>query len=94
MSILNIGKTRQVFWDDYLIDTEKTTAFPRLMNPVKKEMCMELGQDAELNSISYPCIVNDGNGYKMYYMPWKKDFSVSLAVLESKDEGQAGANLA
>lgn len=85
MSILNIGKTRQVFWDDYLIDTEKTTAFPRLMNPVKKEMCMELGQDAELNSISYPCIVNDGNGYKMYYMPWKKDFSVSLAVLESKD---------
>ena len=85
MAAVNIGKNRQVFWDEYLIDSGRTTAFSRLMHPVKREMSMELGQGAELFSISYPCVVHDDKGYKMYYMPWRKGGSGLLAVIESDD---------
>lgn len=37
MDIIDLGEKREFFWDDYLIDTEKTTAFPRLMHPEKKK---------------------------------------------------------
>jgi len=31
MEFLNIGSRREVFWDDYMIDTERTTAFHRVI---------------------------------------------------------------
>ena len=88
-NILHIGKNRELFWDDYLVDSSCSTAFPRLMQPVKKETCFRFDQGMELEQVSYPCIVKDESGYKMYYLPWEmyKDGSVNsyLAVIESQD---------
>ncbi|MCR4621382.1 MAG: hypothetical protein K5663_04805 [Clostridiales bacterium] len=87
MGPLNIGRDRVVFWDDYAVDTERTTAFERVMNPVKKECCFTFDQPNELFSISYSCIVKDEQGYKMYYQPWYGDKSMSpcVCVIESRD---------
>ncbi len=87
---LEIGNRREVFWDDYIIDKEKTTAFHRVNQPVKKECCFvfEDEQWVNLSSISYPCIVKDDKGYKMYYgvaehgpaLPY-----IYIGVIESTD---------
>lgn len=86
---LNIGKDRQLFWDDYLVDDSKTTAVPRLIQPIKREVCFWFDQGKELDLISYPCIVREETGYRMYYLAWsmKKDGGGKgyLAVIESQD---------
>ena len=86
MKAIEIGSDRQVFWDDALVDREKTSAFHRVLPPVKKECCFWFDQPNELFSISYPCIVQDGKGYKMYYQPWYEQGGVpSVCVIESTD---------
>lgn len=86
MEAIRIGRDRQPFWDDYLIDISLTSAFQRVMPPVKKECCFWFDQPNETFSISYPCIVKDGNGYKMYYQPWyEKDMTPCVCVIESED---------
>lgn len=82
---LTAGK-REFFWDDYLIDTEKTTAFRRLHQPVKKECCFsfEIGDEASF-SISYPQLLKDDKGYKMYYISVGCEEGVYLSVIESSD---------
>ena len=86
MSAINIGKSRQVFWDDYLVDTDKSTAMARVCHPIKKECIFEFGQKNELFSISYPCIVKDDKGYKMYYQPWiEEGLKPCVCVVESDD---------
>ena len=65
MKAINIGKSRQVFWDEYLVDTEKTSAAPRVNRPVEKECCFVFDEKDEMNSISYPCVVKDDKGYKI-----------------------------
>lgn len=82
---LHIGKKRCLFWDDYLIDREKTTAFHRLIQPTLKDVCYVLDCGDELESVSYPCIVKDENGYKMYYTVWKWGGGDYTALIESKD---------
>ena len=52
MEQINIGSRREVFWDDYIIDTEKTTASFRVMQPEKKEECFKLDQGGELLGIA------------------------------------------
>lgn len=85
METIYIGNERQVFWDEYLIDKKRTTATLRLNRPEKKECCFEFDQSNEMVSISYPCIVKDDNGYKMYYQPWYEDLKPYVCVVESKD---------
>lgn len=86
MKAINIGKKRQVFWDNYLIDEEKTSAEFRVNPPVKKECIFEFDQPNETFSISYPCIVKDDKGYKMYYQPWYEGgFAPCVCVIESED---------
>lgn len=85
MEAIRIGKERQLFWDDYLIDRGRTSAFLRVMEPVRKESCFWFDQPNETFSISYPCIVKDENGYKMYYQPWGEDLAPGLCVIESRD---------
>lgn len=90
METIKIYDQREMFWNDYLVDSEKTTAFQRLIQPSLKETCYWLDQGQELNMISYPCIVKDEKGYKMYYIVWVKGEggstnSTYMAVIESKD---------
>ena len=85
MKAISIGKRRQVFWDGYLVDEKKTSASPRVIQPVKKECCFIFDEKDEMNSISYPCVVKDDKGYKMYYQPWGDDLKPSVRVIESTD---------
>ncbi len=85
MKAINIGRSRQVFWDGYLADAEKTSAAPHVNRPVEKECCFIFDEKEEMNSISYPCVVKDGKGYKMYYQPWGDDLKPSVRVIESED---------
>ena len=87
---LKIGNQREVFWDDYLIDKEKTTAFHRVLNPVEKECCLRFEEEQIFNNsaISYPCIVKDDKGYKMYYDNCEFGAAkpyIYVGIIESKD---------
>lgn len=90
MGIINLGNKRELFWDNYLVDERKTSAFQRLIEPTLKETCYWLDQGDELNLVSYPCILKDDNGYKMYYIVWAiaeypKVSKYYMAVIESTD---------
>ena len=62
---INIGGRREVFWDDYMVDTARTTAEFRLHKPVKKEMVMELNMPWEGDGCDYFNIMNDDGLYRM-----------------------------
>lgn len=68
MNTIQLNHEREVFWDDYLIDTRQTTACHMLMHPERKEYCFTFDQGNERNSLAYPCIVKDEKGYKLYYL--------------------------
>ena len=85
MKAINIGTKRQVFWDEYLVDTEKTSAVARVNRPTEKECCFMFDEKDEMNSISYPCVVKDEKGFKMYYQPWGEDLKPAVRVIESED---------
>ena len=88
MEKINIGKNREVFWDNYLIDTERTTAFHRVMEPTKKESVFAFDKGFELLSISYPHLVKVGDTHRLYYITsnGREDAPQGyLAVIESTD---------
>ena len=90
MELLKIGTKREVFWDDYLADAEKTTAKCSVCHLEEKEICFIFEQEQwiEHTSFSYPCVVKDDRGYRLYYSPWsfgKKEPYVSICVIESLD---------
>ena len=69
-----------MFWDDYLVDIPKTTAFKRVNQPIWRECCFNFDKGIELGQISYPCLVKDDKGYKLYYVLFE-DGKVSYAVI-------------
>ena len=85
---INIGTKREVFWDDYLVDSARTTASMFQGEPVQIGPIMNLNEDFERN-ISYPCLVPMEHGYRMYYSAWNalpdKPQWNHLCVLESED---------
>ena len=88
MKEINIGNRREVFWDNYLLDEEMTTAQSRLLPPVEKGICYTLDQGDEMESVSFLQILKAEDGYRLYYCPWsqwKTPIVIRLAVLESKD---------
>ena len=92
MKTVNLGSRREVFWDDYIIDTDKTTAFHRIMQPKKMEECFKFDQGGELLRPNFLNILKTDEGYNMYYlasrtlnhMP-KGPYSAYVAVIQSKD---------
>ncbi|MBQ7792165.1 MAG: hypothetical protein IJ367_01565, partial [Clostridia bacterium] len=65
---IDIGSRREVFWENSLIDTEKTTAQLKLHHPVKKELHFTFDAPWETRGIAYPVCVKDGDIYRMYYV--------------------------
>jgi len=85
---VKLGKKREVFWDDYLVDIEKTTAFHRIEEPVKKEVVFTFDKGYENMGVSYPLIVKVGDIYRMYYTTGnqREDYRFSFyGVIESKN---------
>ena len=87
-NVISIGGRREVFWDDFFIDTDRTTAGYRLIPPVKADIGFVFDRPDERHSISYPNVVRDEGGYKLYYItfdPSVEPRRYKLHVLESED---------
>ena len=89
MEAISIGRRREVFWDDFLIDPERTTAISRLVSPVEKECVFLFDREEEVFAVSYPNVVQTEDGYRMYYLSFdpashgKK--KIRMRVIESAD---------
>ena len=86
--MIDLGKKREFFWGDYLVDTEKTTAQVRLGQPEKKEICYTFKKKNVDFPMTYFSTVKDDGGYKLYYIGWAPNDQKHkryIAVLESCD---------
>ncbi len=86
METIELGKRREMFWDDYLIDTERTTAFHRSLPALKKESCFLFDRGRELDNVAWTCLAAGERGYRMYYVVWNETYDGTNAfVIESED---------
>lgn len=65
---LNIGSRREVFWDDYLIDSPQTTAKLTMHRPEKKEVLYDANTLWQIRSVSYPHYIELDGQCMMYYI--------------------------
>lgn len=91
-----IGKRREFVWDEYMVNTQRTTAVRRIHEPTRKEASMKFDRPWEGDGCNYYCTVYDDvkNVYRMYYNAWemmsadrKKHTTqfVKICCIESKD---------
>lgn len=69
---VDIGDRREVFWDDFLLDTEKTTAEIVLHAPTPKEVVMTGDEPWEGDGGGYYNLLKDDDLYRMYYLAGKQ----------------------
>jgi len=88
--MISIGNRRECFFDDYLINTDKTTAEFRLHEPVRRECVLLHDAPWEGDGSDFHNIVKEDGFYRMYYLGWwmlekgeGKDICVCYA--ESRD---------
>ena len=95
MNAIKIGNKREVFWDDYLINTSLTGAYLRQHHPRIEEKVATLDHPWEGDGcIYFSCIQQDGL-YRMYYLglevfeadmsAYKNGHTISLCCIESED---------
>ena len=65
--MLNIGNNRECFFDNYLIDEEKTTAEVRLHKPVRRGVLFEMDQPWEGHTHMHSLIYAEGK-WRFYYI--------------------------
>ena len=58
----NIGNRREVFFDDVLIDTEKTTASKKLHECVRRDLAILHDEPWEGDCSNYHNLLKDENG--------------------------------
>lgn len=82
----NIGKNRQLFTDDSLIDKSRTTAGCRLFAPIKREVAFRFDAEWESWDVVYQNIVKLPDGsYRMYYKGTQLGGMRRICYIESKD---------
>ncbi len=74
--MINLGTRREVFFDDYLINEDKSTADILLHKPVPEDIVMLFDKEWEVNS-SYVHFFEDDGIYRMYYIAWDKEKFIS-----------------
>jgi hypothetical protein len=78
---MNIGSRRELFWDEYLIDTGKTTAELKLHKLQAKEVVIDHNEPWEGDGCDFHCIFKDNDLYRLYYLGWETlDTDVTLHV--------------
>ena len=87
VNAMNIKNRREVFWDDTLIDTTKTTASKKLHECVRRELVIMHDEPWEGDCCDYHNLFKDSNGfYRMYYLGWNfKRPGVCVCYAESTD---------
>ncbi len=93
--VLQLAGKREVFWDDYLVDAEKTTALHRVHQPVEQETVLAHDVPWEGNKSDFHNIIVEPDGLlRMYYLGWSIDLPkegdasispISLCYAESRD---------
>ncbi len=70
---MNIGKKRECFFDNYLIDTMRTTAEARIHHPVRRELVFKHDAEWEGCGCDFQNFFYDEEygKYRMYYLGWK-----------------------
>lgn len=87
-NVIDIGKNREVFWDDYLIDKSRTTAFHRIMPPTEKGCCFVFDKGEQDCALAYFSVVKVDDIFRMYYLlfdAYLEDSPIRMHVIESKD---------
>ncbi len=69
---IDIGSRRELFWDDYLINTEKTTATLTLHHLQPREIVINSDEPWEGDGGGYYNLLNDDGLYRMYYLAGKQ----------------------
>ncbi len=67
MNAEDIGLRRELFVDEYLIESFAGGAWLRLHQPVRREIVFRTDARWEGNACGYPSIVPVGDGYRIYY---------------------------
>ena len=84
----DISNRLEVFWDDFLIDSEKTTAEKRIHEPVRRDLALLHDEPWEGDCSDYHNFFRDADGkYRMYYLGWSfvPDFKIRICYAESVD---------
>lgn len=68
--MMHIEKGLVPFWDDYLIDVEKSDAVLSVNKPQKRDVVLVCDQPWEGNGTDFFTIINDDGLYRMYYEGW------------------------
>ena len=71
MNPIRLGLDRELFWDNYLIDTSRTSAEIIQHRPDRKEVVMTFDRPWEGDGCNYFSMVRDGDLYRMYYLAWE-----------------------
>ena len=82
---LDIGTTRQFFWNTQLIDTDKTTATYTLHTPERQNIVLTTDNDWEGETADNICIVETDAGYAMYYSTYSAKDDVKICYAVSDD---------
>jgi len=67
-TMLEIGRQRELFLDEFLLDKEKTTAARVLHHPVRRELIMTNDAPWEADGWVYYTVFEDQGLYRMYYL--------------------------
>ncbi len=67
---INIGNRREVFWDNFIVDQDKTTATLTLHHPQFAGTVLVHDEPYEGDGCDYHNILKDDDRYRMYYLGW------------------------
>lgn len=79
--MIRIGKRRECFFDNYLIDEEKTTAEKRLHKPIRRQVIHTFNQPWENSLTTFLSVFHAEGLWRMYYVT----SSHYIAYAESED---------
>lgn len=88
--MIAIGTKRECFFDDYLLNTEKTTAQWRVHEPIRRECVIEHDEPWEGDGCNFHNFFWDEEKqiYRLYYLGWwmlGKSKGIRVCYAESKD---------
>lgn len=71
MDPIVIGSRRELFWDNHLLETSRTSAELKVQSPRIEEIVLLHDAPWEGDGCNAHSIVRDGDLYRMYYLAWK-----------------------
>ena len=83
--MIDIGKRRECFFDDFLIDREHTTAERRLHKPVRRDVVFTLDRPWESNLCTMFSIIFAEGKWRMYYVVFR--VGDTLVCYAESDDG-------